>query len=364
VARAEKLLTHEDPQLRIAAYRVTRQTGSFLDFAGRLTRDASAAVRREVALSLRDVPLEKSRHLLLELAKGYDGKDRWYLEAWGTGATGKEAALYEALANGQAQRDAALWPNTYSDLVWRLTPAAGVSAFARRAQSEALPVAERTKAVTALGFIPTKEAAGALLDVAEKGEKDFRANPALWWLLNYKDSRWADAGVDAQLKSRGLFDPDKVEINEVTVPEPPTAKLTVADIAKLRGDAKRGAVAASACLMCHRVGGQGADYGPALDGFASRQTREVVITALVNPSNDIAHGYDGSEVTLTDGRKIHGLVLSSGNPLIVQSTGGVIQMIPRPLVKERKRLGRSLMLSADQLGLTAQQIADIVSYLR
>jgi hypothetical protein len=48
----------------------------------------------------------------------------------------------------------------------------------------------------------------------------------------------------------------------------------------------------------------------------------------------------------------------------VQSTGGVIQMIPRPLVKERKRLGRSLMLSADQLGLTAQQIADIVSYLR
>ena len=106
------------------------------------------------------------------------------------------------------------------------------------------------------------------------------------------------------------------------------------------------------------------DYAPDLSGFASRQTRDVVITAIVNPSNDIAHGYEGAEVTLTDGRKIHGLVLSGGNPLIIQSTGGVTQLIPAKLVKERKRLGRSLMLSADQLGLTAQQVADIVSYLR
>ena len=88
------------------------------------------------------------------------------------------------------------------------------------------------------------------------------------------------------------------------------------------------------------------------------------VTAIVNPSNDIAHGYDGSEITLIDGRKIHGLVLSGGNPLIVQSTGGVTQLIPAAQVKERKRLGRSLMLSAEQLGLTAQQVADIAAYLK
>ena len=203
-----------------------------------------------------------------------------------------------------------------------------------------------------------------MLDIAEKGEKDLRANPALWWLLNYKDSRWADAGVDAELKKRGLFDPDTVEINEITVPESPPAKLDVAAIAKLRGNAKNGATAAAACQMCHRISGQGTDYAPDLTGFASRQTREVVITAIVSPSSDIAHGYDGAEITLTDGRRIHGLVLSGGNPLIVQSTGGVTQMIPASMVKERKRLGRSLMLSADQLGLTAQQVADVVAYLR
>jgi putative membrane-bound dehydrogenase-like protein len=363
-ASAARLLSHEDPALRVAAYRVTRQAGTYLDYAGSLTRDASPAVRREVALSLRDVPFEKSGHLLLELAKGYDGKDRWYLEAWGIGATGKEAELYEALARGQAQRDAAKWPNAYSDLVWRLTPVAGVNALAQRAQSEALPPAERTKAITALGFIATDDAAKALLDTAQKAGGDFRANPALWWLLNYKESRWASAGVDAELKKRGLFDPDSVQINEVTVPEAPAATLSVANVLKLRGDAKRGATAAAACQMCHRINGTGADYGPDLTGFGSRQTREVVVNAIVSPSSDIAHGYEGAEVTLTDGRKIHGLVLSGGNPLIVQSTGGVTQMIPAKLVKERKRLGRSLMLSADQLGLTAQQVADVAAYLK
>jgi putative heme-binding domain-containing protein len=321
-------------------------------------------VRREVALSLRDVPFEKSGHLLLELAKGYDGKDRAYLEAWGTGAKGKESALYEALAKGQAQRDASKWPNSYSDLVWRLTPAAGVNALKQRAQSDGLPATERTRAITALGFIETGDAVTALLDIAQKTGGDFRSNPALWWLVNYKDTRWASAGVDAELKKRGLFDPDNVQINEVTVPEAPAAVLSVANVLKLKGDPKRGATASVACQMCHRIAGNGAEYGPDLTGFASRQTREVVVNAIVNPSSDIAHGYEGAEITLTDGRKIHGMVLSAGNPLIVQSTGGVIQMIPAPMVKERKRLGRSLMLSADQLGLNAQQIADVVAYLK
>ena len=88
-----------------------------------------------------------------------------------------------------------------------------------------------------------------------------------------------------------------------------------------------------------------------------------MITAIVNPSNDIAHGYEGTEVTLADGRKIHGLVLSGGNPLIIQSTGGVTQMIPAS--RSRSASARaSLMLSAEQLGLTAQQVADIVAYLK
>jgi hypothetical protein len=48
----------------------------------------------------------------------------------------------------------------------------------------------------------------------------------------------------------------------------------------------------------------------------------------------------------------------------VQSLGGVTQLIPADLVKTNKGLGRSLMLGADQLGLDAQGVADIVAYLK
>jgi putative heme-binding domain-containing protein len=336
------------------------------DLALQLARDPSPAVRREVALSLRDVFFEQARDLLLILAKGYDGQDRAYLEAWGIGASGKEDPLYAALSTAQADKDPTKWPRSYADLVWRLTPREAVPAFAARAKASTLENGERTKAITALGFIPSDAAANALLDIAQHGGTDIKENPALWWLINYKDSRWAGLGVDAELKRRGLYDPDAVQISEVTVPPPAQASTLppIAEIARLRGNAKRGAEAAGACLMCHRIHDRGVDYAPALDGFASRQTKEVVITAIIDPSNDIAHGYDGTELTLRDGKKIHGIVLSSGNPVVIQSTGGTIQMIPAPLIANRQRLGRSLMLSAEQLGLTAQQVADIAAYLK
>jgi putative membrane-bound dehydrogenase-like protein len=362
--RVEKLLAHDDAMTRVAAYRALRQAGRAQSHASLLAGDKSAAVRREVALSLRDVPVDKSLGDLLALAANYDGKDRSYLEAWGIGATGKEDAIYAEFSKN-LPGEPAQWSVNFSDLVWRLTPAAAVDAFAARAQAGSLPAAERTKAITALGFIPTDAAAKALLDIAERAGPDLARNPALWWLLNYKDSRWVQAGVDAELKRRGLFDPEAVRVEEITVPAPAqAAPLTVDQVAKLRGDAKRGATVASACRMCHRVGGEGVDYGPELDGFASRQAKAVVIEAIVNPSNDIAHGFDGTEITLQDGRRIHGRVLSGGNPVVVQSTGGVTQMVPAAMIKERKRLGRSLMLSAEQLGLSAQQVADITAYLK
>jgi hypothetical protein len=254
--QVESLTGDADPMMRIVAYRTLRQMGQAMRFADKLALDASPAVRREVALSLRDVPFYSARDLLLALAQGYDGKDRAYLEAWGIGATGKEGPLYSALAAMQKELDASKWTQAYSDLIWRLTPSDAVPAFAMRASAATLSGVERNKATTALGFIPTPEAAAALLDVAQHGGADIKQNPALWWLINYKDSRWAGAGIDAELKQRGLYDPDAVTISEISVPVPPekSALPAVADIVKLRADARRGAVAASAvsCVIASR----------------------------------------------------------------------------------------------------------------
>ena len=365
VALVEKELASADAQTRVAAYRALRRAGQpYLAHAAKLATDSSAAVRREVATSLRDVPFAASRDLLLTLAKGYDGTDRAYLAAWGIGATGKEADLYAALAAAQPEKDPLKWSPAYANLVWRLTPDDAAPAFAARAAAASLPEADRLAATTALGYIPTKTAAFAVLDLAQKSTGKVQS-AALWWTLNYKDSRWSAFGLNAELKSRGLYDPEKVTFTASVVPvQPPTKLPPVPAIAALAGDATRGSALAAACYTCHHIGANGVDYAPNLTGFAGRQTTEVVINSIVNPSSDIAHGYEGTEFVLKDGTVIDGLALTSGDPVIVQSTGGVSQMIPAAKIKTRARMTRSLMLSGEQLGLDAQGIADVVAYLK
>jgi putative membrane-bound dehydrogenase-like protein len=367
VALVEQQLKNPDPNLRITAFRALRRTDTterVLAVGATLATDPSPAVRREVSLALRDVPWAWSRDLLLALAQGYDGVDRAYLEAWGIGATGKEKELYATLQRSAPGSEAAMWPARYAHLIWRLTPAGAEKDLGARARAAALSERERLAAVTALGFIPTQASADALIAVARQSDGMVKAN-AVWWLLNYKDGPWASFGIDAALKASGLYDPETAKVTPVSVPEPAPSRLPSAkEIAALRGDAAKGAVTAQACLLCHRIGDKGIDYGPALTGFGKAQVPEVVATAIIAPSTDIAHGYEGVAVTLKAGGEVHGLLLKAGDPLIVQSTGGLIQMIPAKQVRDRQSLGRSLMLSAEQLGLGAQEVADIIAYLQ
>jgi putative membrane-bound dehydrogenase-like protein len=363
-AQVVKLLDAPDADTRVTAFRALRRHHvEPLRHAAKLAADSSAAVRREVAVSLRDVPYADSAKILLELAKGYDGKDRTYLEAWGIGCTGKEAEMYQTL-DKNFPGDPLKWSAAYAGLVWRLTPSAAVPQLAARAGATSLAEKDRLAATTALGFIPTADAALALLDLAQNAQ-GLVQQQAFWWLLNYKDSRWKHMGVNEQLKARKLYDPATVVISESIVPPPPETKLPpVAEIAALTGDARRGAALVTACYLCHRIGENGTDYGPNLTAFAKLQTPEVVIDAIANPSSDISHGYEGTVVTLKDGKVIHGRMLSEGDPVVMLSMGGVTQLIPADLVKSKTRLNRSLMMGAEQLGMGPQEIADVVAYLR
>ena len=64
----------------------------------------------------------------------------------------------------------------------------------------------------------------------------------------------------------------------------------------MTGDAGAGKNTATRCLMCHAIGGTGAEVGPALDGWGRGKSAEVIATAIVKPSAEIAHGYDGTEI--------------------------------------------------------------------
>jgi len=271
--------------------------------------------------------------------------------------------MYEVLAAAMGTGDATRWSQSFARLAWRLTPKAAVADFKRRALHDGLAEEERKAAMVALGYIDTQASADAMVEIAAKTAGNLNA-AAVWWLMDKKDNDWKEFGIAAALKEQGIYDPDKVELIPMMIPEAPEPKLSIAEILALAGDADRGKSIATACQVCHRIEGQGVDFGPTLTGWGKTQTREVIARSVVNPSADIAHGYDGVEITTDNGLTIQGLVISEGDPVIVRSMGGQTQTIPKARIESRKRLNRSLMMSAEQFGFGAKEVADIIAYLK
>jgi putative membrane-bound dehydrogenase-like protein len=353
-----------DPALRIAAYRAMRRANlDIMPVAARLARDADAGVRREVALSLRDRPADAAVPILVDIARGYDGKDRYYLEALGTGATGNEAALYERLKKELGADDPLAWSPAFASIAWRLHVPAAVPDLTARAQSEKLSMTDRRLAVDTLAFVNDPAASKAMLTLADA--KSTARDQATWWLLNRMSNDWAEHGLRPALKAAGIYDPDAITLKESVIPKPAEnlPELAIDQVATLKGDAARGKNTATRCLMCHSIGGTGAELGPALDGWGQGKSAEVIARAIIRPSAEIAHGYDGTELKTKDGLTIQGVLIKEGDPLMMRSMGGITQIIPTDRVATRRRMSESLMMSAAQLSLSAQDVADLVAFL-
>src|SRR5690606_26177126 len=116
----------------------------------------------------------------------------------------------------------------------------------------------------------------------------------------------------------------------------------IEQVLALQGVAARGAARAGICYTCHKIGAFGIEFGPDIVSFAKAQSTEAVIEAILHPSKSISHGFEGHTVETADGN-IDGIVLSRGNPVMVQSQSGMLQMIPQNRVQKIQPLRRSLM---------------------
>ena len=366
VAVVKPLLASPDDSTRLVVYRALRRAEiDVLANAKRMVSDPSPAIRREVALTLRDVPLAQSRDLLIKLAQQYDGRDRSYLEAFGTGCEGKEREIYAALARDQRAAPAE-WSETFAALAWRLHVPEAAADFKTRALSDKLSPEKRKEALTALGFIKSAAAATAVADMAaDKNYPD--SELAQWWLRNRMGNQWEAYDVGALMEARGLVNPEKSPLTPVMMPESPAGAkvvLPAADVLALNGDVERGKTAAVSCYLCHKIGRNGNDFGPNLTSFGKQQPREVIVKGIIEPSADISHGFEGSRIETTDGVVIDGVILSQRNPVTIRSMGGTTQQVWRKRIKSITKVERSLMFPPELLGLTAQSVADITAYLQ
>lgn len=364
IGLCESLLKSDTERTRLVAFRALKRAGKDIHAtATKLASDPSPAIRRDAALAMRGLPATQAAPVLIDVAKGWDGKDKNYLESIGLGAENQEPEVWKAMREALSPGNPQEWSDAFARLTWRLWPSSAIADLKTRAMASSLSKEQRDFAVESLSFIDHPDAADAMFELATKDNPS--RGEATRWLFVRGTGAWSKFDLRKRLKDSGIYDPDKITLTEVTVPgKPPSTKFTEKDVLKLKGDAERGKTVAMRCVMCHHIDGQGPHYGPDLKGWTERQGLEMAVRAIVNPSADIAHGFAGTAINTKDGKWIDGLVISDGDPVVITATGGITQFVPRKRIKNRQNMNRSLMLNADQLGMSAQDVADLAEWLK
>jgi len=343
--------------------RALLRAGTSAEEVNNLLYGTTATAKAVMATALRDATATKQvLDTLIRIGSDFDGKDRSYLDAFGIGCSGKESEVYVALAK-DADQDSTKWTQAMAWIAWRLGAPESVPALVARVKSTALSLEQRTHALTAIAFIKDKIAMAAMVAIADDFDCSL-TNEALLWCIKRMGNEWKEFGLAEILKENGMYDPAAITIQPIATPEASAKqKITVAQVLKLTGDAKAGATKGGTCYTCHKVGVQGIEFGPDIVSFAKTQSAQAIVEAILQPSKAISHGYEGHSVETAEGN-IDGIVLSRGNPVMVQSQGGILQMIPKGRVKKIRRMRKSLMWPSQLNGLDAQGIADLIAYLK
>lgn len=361
------LLDSKNPEHRVIAYRALQRANvDILPYAKKLANDPSAAVRRDVAISLHDVPLEKTADIFLKLADQWDGKDRTYLEAIGLGLVKQEATFWKLLKEHQKVSDAK-WSPEFARFTWRFHPEEALPYLEKRALDPSLTAEDRLLAIDTIAFVRGPEAPKTMLSVFKKAKGSDKDYVEMWFKKRYRGGEWESLMPVAIVEEAGAVT-QPVKLKYITLPDPPKNKKLPSpeSILALDGDAKKGKAVAARCVMCHEIDNKGAKYGPALNGWGSQRSKEETLLAIMDPDAGIAHGFDGSRIRLKNKKHIDGLIIDKDKRYVtIQSTGGVTQKVPTQVIKEITPLERSLMFYPSQLGLNkAQDFADLVEYLR
>jgi putative membrane-bound dehydrogenase-like protein len=134
---------------------------------------------------------------------------------------------------------------------------------------------------------------------------------------------------------------------------------------QLPGDAAAGRKVFEAnCVACHRVGDLGADVGPNL-ATVRQWSPEQLLTNILDPNREVAPAFTQYVVQMTDGESLSGVVAEeTGTSLALKLSGGTTRVLSRRDVKRVAGSPLSLMPENLEAGMTPQQMADLIAFLR
>lgn len=427
LTKTTNLLDDERWPIRLVAFRALRQKtdpNDLLVLARRMATDQHPAIRREVAISLRDIPLADCEESIYELIDGFDGQDRWYLEALGTAMDGKESDIYPNLKKRWGS-DPLNWSPQMANIAWRIHPVESIPDFELRAMSDEVNMDDRLKALTAIAFIPVRKAAQAMQRIASSLPDNPVSEMANYWLHHRSSNDWAgyytiEKQVDKippevtewrkKLMATAPDSPDRVKFMNLLAKDPHGGRMlidlassnwlstgekeiiadliyanpnpnirilageffpppstgdtyNITEILSLKGNTADGKIKfQSACGICHKDGNEGGDNGPDLTRIGSKMDRQTLLDAILFPEADVAFGYEPWKITLKDGSQYIGFIQGEGEYLSLRTASGERITLESEAIKQREK-GSTLMPGPGVLGLSRQDVADIAAYL-
>jgi quinoprotein glucose dehydrogenase len=117
------------------------------------------------------------------------------------------------------------------------------------------------------------------------------------------------------------------------------------------------------CVRCHKVKGVGGEVGPDLTGIAGRQNREYLLEAIVEPSKQIAKGFETVVLTLKNGQSRVGVLKAEDAAEVrLVTPEGRLVVVPKDQIDERDT-GKSAMPEDLVQKLSRPEVRDLVEFL-
>ena len=132
------------------------------------------------------------------------------------------------------------------------------------------------------------------------------------------------------------------------------------------GSSAGGGAAAALCAQCHRVGGEGTDFGPDLSHIGTKYDRARLLESILEPSRSIEPNFVTYIARTARGEDIVGVLVRSGDKEIVLKDSQTKKEIHIPLDQVKRLAPQTTSAMPDGLlsALTAEQAADLLEFLQ
>jgi putative membrane-bound dehydrogenase-like protein len=133
----------------------------------------------------------------------------------------------------------------------------------------------------------------------------------------------------------------------------------------LKSDAVRGEeIFSQLCTACHSYLGQGTTVGPDISDVRAKD-KAALINDILDPNRMIEARWSAYRIETRDGRTLVGIVAAeSAASVVLKMPGGITETIARADIADMESLEASLMPVGLEAGISVQQMADLLGFLR